>query len=132
MFLEEWLISKLQHYRVLHAIPGRIRLQIPFWKKIPKEWMLESNTLALDQFLPGIRDIRLNSVTGTVLISYDPECVTEQEILDSLDEMARLLQQHRKQLSKFGPEQRDEALAYLQKLAEAHWDWLGMQKSPES
>ncbi len=132
MFLEEWLISKLQHYRVLHAIPGRIRLQIPLWKQIPKELVLESNTMGLAQFLPGIRDIRLNSVTGTVLISYDPQCLTEQEILHTLDEMVNLLLQHRKQLTKFRPEQRDEALAYVQKLAEAHWAWLRMQESAES
>ncbi len=127
MFLEDWLGSRLQHYRVLHAIPGRIRLQIPFWKKLPQEWNLASNTMNLDQWLPGIDDVRVNSVTGTVLISYDHAAVSEGEILGALDEMADLLRRHRKQLAKFGPDHQAEALGYLQKIIEAHWTWLHAQ-----
>ena len=120
MVLDELLGSIVRGYRVVHSIPGRIRLQLPLWKHVPNKWRVDFHTLGLVDWLPGIRDFHLNSVTGTVLITYDTEQVSEHQILHVLDEMARLLWRHRKQLARFRPEQRDEALAYMSKLVEAH------------
>lgn len=114
----------MPNFRVLHSIPGRIRLQVPLWKHVPREWQLDLPAVMPADCLPGIHEIRLNSVTGTALITYDTNEVSERQILDMLDELASLIRRHRRQLSEYSPEQRDEMLAYMRRVIQAHWAWL--------
>jgi hypothetical protein len=56
-------------YRIIYHIPGRIRIEVPLIKG-PSMKVLEG--LASIPVPQGIRAIRPNPFTGTLLITYDP------------------------------------------------------------
>ena len=69
---------------VVHHIPGRMRLRMPFLKGFSaspdqlKELILP---------LPGIKQVKLNPITGSALISYEAE--QYDTFLDQLAEYAK-------------------------------------------
>lgn len=65
----------------IHTIPGRIRLKCKSVKKNPHE---AAKVRALLAALPGIQSIDVNLLTGSVLICYNAQVVSENRILWSL------------------------------------------------
>jgi hypothetical protein len=55
---------------IAHHVPGRLRFRIPDAKGNPER--LEQARAALE-VLEGVRSVDVNSVTGSVVIEYDPE-----------------------------------------------------------
>jgi len=68
-------------YRIVHHVPGRVRVEVPGMKRVPLAQLAELSTIPLDT---GILDIRPNPVTGTLVILYDPEKIDIQEQLKQL------------------------------------------------
>jgi len=60
------------NYSVVHHVRGRIRVQVPIIKKLPVETLKK---LAVIPIPEGIKDVRANPVTGSVIITYDPDHV---------------------------------------------------------
>jgi hypothetical protein len=74
--------------RVVHAIPGRVRLKIVSLRDNPEL------ARALRERLSGVRGIRrieANPLTGSLLVRYDPEEMTSRESLFTLSETVTLL-----------------------------------------
>jgi hypothetical protein len=61
--------------RILHATPGRLRVQLSAGS-CPQGPLEEG----LRQ-LPGVTRARLNSLTGNVLIHFDPQCLSQDALL---------------------------------------------------
>ncbi len=59
-------------YKVVHHVPGRIRLQVPIIRKLSIATLKELSALPVPD---GIKDIRANPVTGSLVITYDPALV---------------------------------------------------------
>lgn len=58
-------------YRVIHHVPGRIRIDIPSIKGLSEENLVQAlKGLSVPE---GIKNIRPNLFTGKVVITYEPE-----------------------------------------------------------
>ncbi len=65
----------------LHEIPGRLRVKIPDLKRSPKTaWDIQ----VLLKNLPGIKSSSTNTVTGSIIVYYDPELINASAIVSVL------------------------------------------------
>jgi hypothetical protein len=67
----------------VHHVPGRLRVESPTLKVMSAE---AQDILDFFSHLDGIRRVRVNPVTGSVVIHYDPDLVESGEILQALKE----------------------------------------------
>ncbi|WP_040447157.1 cation-translocating P-type ATPase [Ktedonobacter racemifer] len=73
-------IATAEELHIVHALPGRIRLNIPWWNG--------GNCFALEERirqLPGIQKVQANELTHNVLIGYDSQKTDQQAILSTLE-----------------------------------------------
>jgi len=70
-----------------HAIDGRIRLGIP---GVKGSWAKAQELKDRIINYQGIYDVRPNPTTGNVLITYDPQRISQWDILKSLYELGYL------------------------------------------
>ena len=70
-----------------HAIDGRIRLGIP---GVKGSWAKAQELKDRIIHFQGINDVRPNPTTGNVLIVYDPQKISQRDILKSLYELGYL------------------------------------------
>jgi len=69
-------------YRIVHHVPGRIRIEVPSIKGVPLERLRKLSAIPVPA---GIEGIRPNPLTGSLLIKYDPD---EINIVTYLNDMA--------------------------------------------
>ncbi len=72
-------VAVAQAPRLLHTLPGRMRLHIPGWTRRTQD-ALERRLRQLH----GVRSIQANAVTGNVLILFDPAVIDQQAILAAI------------------------------------------------
>ncbi|MGO9017614.1 MAG: HMA2 domain-containing protein [Syntrophobacteraceae bacterium] len=70
-----------------HAIDGRMRLGIP---GVKGSWAKAQELKDRIINYQGINDVRPNPTTGNVLITYDPQRISQYDILKSLYELGYL------------------------------------------
>lgn len=70
-------------YSIVHHVPGRIRIGLPLIKELSISDLLKR--FSAIEIPEGVKGIRPNPITGTVLISYDPKTIN---ILKYLADMA--------------------------------------------
>ena len=71
----------------IHALEGRLRIKIPEVKGAPlKALEVESHL----QLLTGMEEVSANTITGNVLILYNPRLVNQEEIISALQELGYL------------------------------------------
>ena len=102
-FLDQWR-SWLLRPQVVHRLPGRLRLRFPALRRIDHaqgEWASVWHDL-LDG-LPAIESVEVNLTTGSVLIHYRPDELAEEELLDFLRAVHRLVLRHWDRLAATPP-----------------------------
>lgn len=73
-------------YKIIHHIPGRIRIEVPAIKKLSMaELILISNHFSSMPIPEGIEEIRPNPFSGSIVIRYKPEKIN---ILEYIKEIA--------------------------------------------
>lgn len=76
-------------YRIVHSLPGRLRIHIPILEKLPRRWYPYSDRTAdLIMMQNGITGVNIEPVTGNVLIRYNPQQIEESDILTWLKTLA--------------------------------------------
>lgn len=87
--------------RVVHAVPGRLRLQVPSLKRWGREYdevvRLTARLLATPE---DIHEVSPCAATGNVLIRYDAERLSEDEVKAFLDSLFRIVMAHREDFLK--------------------------------
>ncbi len=81
--------------RIVHRLPGRLRLHIPALKHVDptqRDWALMWRDVL--GALTGFQSVEVNLVTANVLIHYDPEQLTEKELIEFLQDVDRLVLRH--------------------------------------
>jgi hypothetical protein len=68
-------------YKVIHHVPGRIRIEIPAIKGLSMETLKQLSVIPIPA---GIRDVRPNPFTGTMVIIYEPENIDILEYIKSM------------------------------------------------
>src|SRR5258706_1696350 len=77
-------VAVAQGPSVLHTVPGRVRIHLPEWSGKGKR-SLEANLRQVE----GVRGVQASAVTGNILIQFDPAITSEQNLLTTVDTLAR-------------------------------------------
>lgn len=109
--LTETIFSLLMKVKVMHSLPGRMRISLPQIKKIPEEFRHEQDLIELLLLvLPGIERVTVNYLLGTVLIAYESRLTSEKIILTYIKKALTLLNRFQERLSKLSPHQLQEEI----------------------
>ena len=78
-------------YKVVHHVPGRIRLKVPIIRHLSIETLKKVAELPVPE---GIKNVSANPITGSLVITYDPgrinilkyveEMVSDEELLTTI------------------------------------------------
>lgn len=68
--------DEAEHYRVIHHVPGRLRLVVPGLRTAPKAELLALARELKRALIPGkVLDVSANPLTGSVTLTYDAAAV---------------------------------------------------------
>lgn len=114
MDLRTLLLKWGSRVNVLHRLPGRLRLEISALRKVPPEKREFAQDLIKGMVLPeGISSIELSFVTGSVLLKYDPDRITERQVLVRIQVISNELAGRREELWSISHENGAAAIAKL-------------------
>ena len=78
--------------KVVHSIPGRVRLLIPSLDKFPEQMKkYESYITGIIKLKTGINNIEYSYLTSKVLIEYDKTKLKEQDIVNWLNKIWKII-----------------------------------------
>ena len=78
--------------KVVHSIPGRIRLLIPSLDKFPEQMKKQEQYItAIIKLKNGIKSVEYSYLTSKVLIEYDKDKLKEQDIVDWLNKIWKII-----------------------------------------
>jgi len=119
--LEDAAIWSLLRPRVTHRLPGRLRLRVPLLRKLPDEWLQTAQILEQVMCSPeGIRSVQSSRPTGSVLVEYDPDTLSEADVLSFLRILLELLWRHRDRLASLNNGQAAELARRLEEWVHEH------------
>lgn len=118
-------LSILMRPRVLHSIPGRMRLNLPVLKQLGDEvehWFpVISRLIEIPQ---AVLTVSPNAVSGNIVIEYDPRLTNPEQLLHFLNALMGLCLNNRDKLRRVSQDQVDRIETQLA-------DWLRNALSPE-
>ena len=78
--------------KVVHSIPGRIRLFIPSLDKFPEQMKkYEHYITAIIKLKDGIKSVEYSYLTSKILIEYDKMRLKEQDIVEWLNKIWKII-----------------------------------------
>lgn len=104
-WLSDFALWQRLRPRVAHRLPGRLRLQIPLLRHLPDEWL--DLTALLEQVVASpaaISNVRSNRRSGSIVVTYDPDQLHEDDVMTYLRALFELLRRHRHRLGTIPPE----------------------------
>ena len=88
-----WIAVQLRH-RVIHRLPGRMRVHVPALREAADGFRDTADALLQGFELPaGMRSVKVSYPTGNLLICYDGESLTERDVLEWLFQIRRIVKQ---------------------------------------
>lgn len=98
MSLKDAALGALLRPRVLHALPGRLRIHLPLLKRLPENDGIVSLVADLLSVPEGIAEVAPNTATGNVLLRYDGSRLSRDEVMGYLQSVTRICVSHRDRL----------------------------------
>ena len=90
--IKKKVIEAETHPVVLHEIPGRVRFGIKVLKRLKKDKLpLAEHIKSVIEEIPSINEIKLNSMSGSILINFDKEKINSNQIKKFLQDVIRYL-----------------------------------------
>ena len=81
--------------KVVHSIPGRLRLFVPNLSKVPEELKKYDNEVKkLILLKKGIKSVEYSYITNKILLYYDPNLISEKEILEWMNKVWKTVVNH--------------------------------------
>jgi len=75
--------------RVVHRLPGRVRVHVPALRQVTVEFQSIVDVLVGKFSLPaGIEKVTINYITGNLLIFYDQNRIQEKAVLEWLSDLS--------------------------------------------
>nr|WP_314497544.1 cation transporter [uncultured Peptostreptococcus sp.] len=85
------ILNLLFKFEVVSDLPGRLRIKVNNFKKLPKEAVnFQSQAMEAVKRLDGVKNVKFNFVIGTVLIEYDTDKVDSKAIVSWLNTIKKL------------------------------------------
>jgi len=101
-------------YRVEHRLPGRLRVVVPALTRVPERRRRDvARHLSHARWPSGITQVTPGFVTGSVLIRYRHEVVSEPDVLGWIDEIVCGVRKTVVQLLSLPEQRRPEAARWL-------------------
>ena len=85
----------LNQIRVVHSIPGRLRLFVPNLSKVPEELKKydgEVKKLILSK--KGLKSVEYSYITNKILLYYNSKLISEKEILEWINKVWKTVIEH--------------------------------------
>ncbi len=77
--------------RVVHRLPGRVRIHFPALERLSSRWHRHSASVAeLIKVKQGIENTNIQPATGNVLITYDADTLGEQDVFTWLESIVKI------------------------------------------
>lgn len=111
--IDNIIMNIMLKIKVVHSSKGRLRLSIPISKKIPEKWQYDRTYLDYFLKIKGFKALDFSYITGNLLITYDYKIISEEEILDLIQDVINISKENIKDLSKFTSDEKDEAYEYF-------------------
>ena len=81
--------------KVVHSIPGRLRLFVPNLSKVPEELKKYDNEVKkLILSKKGTKSVEYSYITNKILLYYDPNLISEKEILEWMNKVWKTVVNH--------------------------------------
>ena len=81
--------------KVVHSIPGRLRLFVPNLSKVPEELKKYDNEVKkLILSKKGIKSVEYSYITNKILLYYDPNLISEKGILEWMNKVWKTVINH--------------------------------------
>jgi len=78
--------------RVVHNLPGRVRIHFPALERLSSRWHRYSAPVAeLVKIKQGIQNTNIQPTTGSVLIVYDADLLGQKDVFNWLDSIATIV-----------------------------------------
>ena len=78
--------------KVVHSIPGRVRLLIPSLDKFPEQMKKHEHYITtIIKLKNGIKSVEFSYLTSKILIEYDKMKLKEQDIVDWLNKIWKII-----------------------------------------
>ena len=114
--IKTYIIKNFAKFKVVHSIPGRIRLKINNASKIPKEaTMYDKYVIEGIKILDGIDNIEFNYMTGSVLITYNPNKLSEEIVIKWINHVLNIVLENINFIHEFGEDNIDYVVSTLEK-----------------
>lgn len=85
------ILNLLFKFEVVSDLPGRLRIKVNNFKKLPKEAVnFQSQAVEAVKRLDGVESVKFNFVIGTVLIEYDTDKIDSKAIVSWLNTIKKL------------------------------------------
>ena len=105
------------YYKIKHRIPGRVRLYIPALEKLPNDWHSLANIVQdLITLKRGIKNARIAPLSGTIVLHYNPDSISERDVLNWLEFVAMRFVDQCRSRTKLTMEECISTLNYLKRL----------------
>ena len=87
-----WLTIQLRP-RVIHRLPGRMRIHFPALQKINGNFHDIANVLLKGFRLPDhFSEVQINYITGNILIVYQVEKLVERQVMDWIFDIKKIVE----------------------------------------
>jgi len=117
--LEDIAIWSQLRPKVVHSLPGRLRLRIGLLRKLPDDWLnvaeVARRAIAASS---EISSVDFDHRTGSLLIRYEPKRLTESDVLAYLRCLLELLRRNRNRIKGISNNQAVEVARRLE-------SWIG-------
>ena len=121
MNIKNHIIKHFIKFKVVHSIPGRLRLKVSNASKIPQEAKdYDKYVIQGLKMLDGIKDVEFNYITGSVVITYDTKKTYEEKIIKWINKVIDIVLENFKLIEENGQNNVEFVIDTLeQKLNEA-------------
>jgi hypothetical protein len=116
--------------KVIHRVPGRLRVSVPAIERIPAQFNGMANRL-MDKvrFADGIKTVDLNFISGNVLIHYHVNQTDEAGVMRWLNDLYVFLVNIQKRIAKLPESEKQKAASQvLGYLENADSDCIDLEK----
>ena len=107
----------LNRPKVVHRLPGRLRVHVPFLQKLPSGHQERADRIAALLSVPDeIESASANLMTGNALIRFDAAKITENELLEYLRGMFEIFIRNRESFEGIAPDDDDRVFERLKSI----------------
>jgi hypothetical protein len=86
------VMKHFSRIKVVHHLPGRLRLQIPLLERLDPQWQrYEADLIDLIKIKEGLIDVELSILSGRALIRYDHHRIDKGAIMQWLRKLTLML-----------------------------------------